>query len=127
LGLAYFVAVFWLSAGWPLVLARFPKREYWLDLLTYFLVAGVAVIAYFAAIRSGAAVASADLVEATSRLPRIETATDTNEKKLPLDGYRVLLLGTDSITVFKPTDQAAQLPFIHVLKRDDIRQLILVR
>jgi hypothetical protein len=127
LGVAYALSIFWLATGWSLLLSRFPKREQWLDLMTYLIVLLVMGVGYYSAINSGAKAAAVDLCESTSELPKVEEATDTNDKKIPIDGYRVLLSGKDTVAVFRATDQVAQVPFIHLLKREDIRELTLLR
>jgi hypothetical protein len=127
LGIVYAAAMFWLASGGPLLKARLPKRTAWLELVSYLFVAGITATAYCAALRSGATAATADLNAKTCQLPTIQSATDTNDRKLQLDGYRILLAGKDTVVVFKPVDQGAQLPFIHLLKREDIRELVLVR
>lgn len=125
--IAYVAATAWLASGAEWFHASSPRFVPWVQPVTYILVTLVIVTAYFAAIAAGANSANKDLAAATSRLPVIRALIGKDANPLPFEGYRLLFAGTDSVILFKPTRSPAEVPFIHLLKRDDIDDITFTR
>ena len=127
LALSYIAAVAWLSGIWPTLLGKHPEQRIRLNLATYAVVAAVSVVAYFGAISAGRSSAAADLNAVGSRLPIVRSAKTAKGADLPLEGYRLLLSGKEWLALFKPGEGAAEVPFIHFMKRDEIGELVISR
>lgn len=124
---AYLVAIGWLAGGSAIVSKRWPRTTPWTALITYSLVILVVVVAYFAAVAAGANAANADLAAETSRLPVIREIKDKDGNLMPFADYRLLSAGKDSVIIFRPAENSAEVPFIHLLKRGDTGEIILSR
>lgn len=124
---AYAVAIFWLAVGadWIARFGRFAGRL--VPLGTYVLIALVVATSYFAAIDSGRASASQDQSAMTSALPIIQAIQSSGGAALPFRGFRLLTAGKDTVLIFKPVSSIAEVPFIHVFRRDQIGEITLSR
>ncbi|NYH24232.1 hypothetical protein [Paraburkholderia bryophila] len=127
LAIAYFVAIFWLAGGASASKRLLGRWQDWVELITYLVLVGLATTAYFAAIGEGRLQAERDISIATTTLPTVEEIKGEKDVELPFVGYRVLLAGKDMIAMFKPTANATEVPFVHILKRDDVHELVLAR
>lgn len=127
LAVVYFLAIFWLAKGSVLMREHLGRWRDWVELITCLVLVVLTSTAYFAAISEGRLQAARDISEKTSSLPTIEAIKGDKDATLPFVGFRVLLFGKDMIALFKPTTSVAEVPFIHILKRDDVHELVLVR
>jgi hypothetical protein len=124
---AYVIAMAWLAVGADLIAARSQRWAKWTPLATYGLIMLVIAVSYFAAIDAGRRAAQNDLMARTSGLPVVQQLSSAKGQVLPFQGYRLLNAGKDDIVVFKAVGGEAEVPFIHVLKREDIGEITLSR
>ena len=126
LGFIYVVAVSWLAAGASLTARHWGVSEVTIRVLTYAIVALSVIGAYYAGIRDGRAEAQVDLVESTSRLPIVNSLRVTDQiSNNYYDGWRLLFNGKDYIVLFKPASMPAQVPFVHILRGEDVHELVI--
>lgn len=127
LGLAYLLSIFWLAAGHSLAGAKWPRRATWLQLATYGVVILVTAVAYYSAIAAGREAAGRDVLVSRSRLPAVQQISDSEGALLPYSDYRLLLAGKDRIALFKPVPDHTQVPFIHILRAEEISAIVITR
>lgn len=125
--LAYLVAISWLAGGSIRIAKWWPSTAPWAQPITYGLVILVVIVTYFAGVAAGAHAANIDLGAESSRLPVIRELKDKDGKAMPYKGYRLLFAGKDSIIIFRSAANSAEVPFIHIIKRDDTGEITLSR
>ena len=128
LAAAYILAVGWLAYGAQLLKLARPKiTSQATEAITYGVVLAVTIVAYFSAIASGRANAADDILQSSSRLPVIQSVRNAAGTELPLTGDRLLLSTKDLLVVFKAVNDANEVPFIHMLKGDDVHEMVVSR
>ncbi len=124
---AYLIAMGWLAGGSAGMAGRWPRTAPWVQPITYALVILVVITTYLAGIAAGAHAADVDLRSGTSRLPVVRELKNKDGKAMPFAGYRLLFAGKDIVILFKPAASTAEVPFIHLIKRDDTSDITLSR
>jgi len=124
---AYLIAMAWLAAGADSLARRGPRWATSAPLVTYGVIILVVAISYFAAIRAGQHSSQQDLQSRTSDLPVIQSMKSAKGDALPFQRYRLLNASKDTIIAFKATSNDAEVPFIHLLKREDVGEITLSR
>jgi len=124
---AYLIAVIWLAIGPNLIVQVDKSSAVAAQAITYGIVFAATVIAYFGGIMAGREAASEDILQSSSHLPVIQTIKNVQGGVLPFAGDRLLMYGKDQVVVFRAVLGPAEQPFIHILKGDDVGEIVVLR
>ena len=124
----YALTIAWLSYG-AVQLASSAKAAVRgsVQPVTYALILLIVVATYFAAVSAGRTAAVRDQTARYSQLPVVQSLAAADGRPLDFQGSRVLFAGKDSVVLFKATNGPSEVPFMHILKRDDVGEITISR
>jgi hypothetical protein len=124
---AYILAIAWLAFGAQLVQRYLKATNEQAQAISYTVIAVAVIAAYFGGIVAGRNAANEDILEATSRLPVIQSITNSKGEPLQFEENRLLLNQKDRVVVFRPVKTLTELPFVHILRGDDVGEIVVTR